>query len=195
LFCFELFLSGVDLKFGGAMASSSNDPERTPPEDDPKDFRLKEEVESEDKEEDHGSRPNTVIASIGVVTGLDKFKKSARIRTGSGVPHHTLAPRTSQSSQNPFHTLIHERQFQEVPKSRLPSGWDIDRSNNAGKGSSKSEEGWGNNSKSWDSLTDRFMNHIEHNSEMIRNLEYKIDDLTDLIEKLIKDYPLPPPKE
>jgi hypothetical protein len=82
-----------------------------------------------------------------------------------------------------------------VPKSRLPSGWDIDRSNNAGKGSSKSEERWGNNSKSWDSLADRFMNRIEHNSEMIRNLEYKIDDLTDLIEKLIKDYPPPPPKE
>jgi hypothetical protein len=177
------------------MASSSNDKERTPPEDDPKDFRVKEEVESEDEEEDHGSRPNTVIASIGVVTGLDKFNKSARIRTGGGVPHHTLAPRTSRSSQNPLHTLIHERQFQEVPKFRLPSGWDIDRSNNAGKGSSKSEEGWGNNSKSWDSLADRFMNRIEHNSEMIHNLEYKIDDLTDLIENLIKDYPPPPPKE
>jgi hypothetical protein len=39
------------------------------------------------------------------------------------------------------------------------------------------------------------MNRVEHNSEMIRNLEYKIDELKDLIEKLIKDYPLPPPKE
>jgi hypothetical protein len=76
----------------------------------------------------------------------------------------------------------------------LPSGWDIDRSNSAEKGSSKSEEGWGNNSKSWDSLADRFMNHIEYNSEMICNLSHKIDDLKDLIEKLIKDSP-PPPKE
>jgi hypothetical protein len=176
------------------MASSSNDKEKTPPEDDAKDFRLKEEVESEDEEEDHGSRPSTMIASIGVVTDRDKFKKSARIRTGGGVPRHTLAPRTSPSRQNPFHTLIHERQFQEVPKSRLPSNWDINRSNNAGTESSKSEEGWGNNSKSWDSHADRFMNRIEHNSDMIRNLEYKIDDLKDLIEKLIKDYP-PPPKE
>jgi hypothetical protein len=33
VFCFELFLSGVDLKFGEAMASSSNDKEKTPPED------------------------------------------------------------------------------------------------------------------------------------------------------------------
>jgi hypothetical protein len=74
----------------------------------------------------------------------------------------------------------------------LPSGWDIDRSNSAGKGSFKSEEGWGNNSKSWDSLADRFMNHIEHNSEMIRNLSHKIDDLKDLIEKLIKDSPALP---
>jgi hypothetical protein len=99
------------------MASSSNGKEKTPPKDDTIDFRLKEEVESEDEEEDQGSRPNTVIASIRVATDHDKFKKSARIRTGGGVPRHTLAHRTSPSSQNPFHTLIHEFQFQKVPKS------------------------------------------------------------------------------
>jgi hypothetical protein len=60
--------------------------------------------------------------------------------------------------------------------------------------SSKCEEGWGNNSKSWDSQSDMFMNRIEHNSEMIRNQTYKIDELKALIEKLIKDSP-PPPKE
>jgi hypothetical protein len=38
------------------------------------------------------------------------------------------------------------------------------------------------------------MSRTEHNSEMIRNLNHKIDDLKDLIEKLIKDYP-PPLKE
>jgi hypothetical protein len=38
------------------------------------------------------------------------------------------------------------------------------------------------------------MSRVEHNSEMIRNLSHKIDDLKDLIEKLIKDYP-PPLKE
>jgi hypothetical protein len=148
MFCFKLFLSGVDLQLGGAMASSSDDKEKTPPKGDTKDFWLKEEVESEDEEEDQSLRPSTVIASIGVVTDHDKFKKSARIKTGGCVPCRTLAPRTSPSSQNPFHTLIHEHQFQKVPKSRLPSGWDIDCSNNAGTESSKSEEGWGNNSKS-----------------------------------------------
>jgi hypothetical protein len=179
------------------MAPSSNDKEKTPPEDDHQDIQLKEEVESEAEEEEmeegQSSRPSTMIASIGVVTNHDKFKKSARIRTGGGVPRHILASRTSPSSNNPFHTLIHEHQIQKVPRSRLPSSWDIDRSNSAGKGSSKSEEGWGNNSKSWDSLADRFMSRIEHNSEMIRNLSHKIDDLKDLIEKLIKDSP--PPKE
>jgi hypothetical protein len=145
-------------------------------------------------EEDQSSCPSTMIASIGVVTSHDKFKKSARIRTGGGVPRHILAPRASSSGNNPFHTLIHEHQFQKVPRSRSPSGWDIDRSNSAGKESSKSEEGWGNNSKSWDSLADRFMSHVEHNSKIIHNLSHKIDDLKDLIEKLIKDYP-PPPKE
>jgi hypothetical protein len=38
------------------------------------------------------------------------------------------------------------------------------------------------------------MSRIEDNSEMIHNLSYKIDDLRDFIEKLIKDSP-PPPKE
>jgi hypothetical protein len=39
------------------------------------------------------------------------------------------------------------------------------------------------------------MNRVEHNSKMIHNLSQKIDDLKDFIEKLIKDYPLPPPQE
>jgi hypothetical protein len=123
-----------------------------------------------------------------------KFKRSVQISTRGGVPRHTLAPQTSSSGNNPFHTLIHEHQFQQVPRSRLSSRWDIDRANSAGKESSKCVEGWGNNSKSWDSLPDMFMSRIEHNSEMIRNLTYKIDELRDLIEKLIKDSP-PPPKE
>jgi hypothetical protein len=146
------------------MASASNDKEKTPPEDDRQDPKLKEEVESEaeeeDIEEDQIPCPSTIISSIGVVTNHDKFKKSARIRTGGGVPRHSLAPMTSSSEKESF----------------------------------KREEGWGNNSKSWDSQSDMFMSHIEHNLEMIRNLTYKIDELKELIEKLIKDSP-PPPKE
>jgi hypothetical protein len=179
------------------MASTSNDKEKMPPEDDHQDPKLKEEVESEaeeeEMEEDQSPRPS-IVASIRVVTNHDKFKKSARIRTGGGVPCHSLAPRTSSSGNNPFHTLIHEHQFQRVPKEKLPSSWDIDRSNRAEKESSKHKEGWGNNSKSWDSQSDLFMSRIEHNSDMIRNLTYKIDELKALIEKLIKDSP-PPPKE
>jgi hypothetical protein len=180
------------------MASASDDKGKKPPEEDHQDPQLKEEVESEaeeeEMEEDQNSRPSTMIASIGVVTSHDKFKKSACIRTGGGVPRHSLAPRTSSSGNNPFHTLIHEHQFQRVPKARLPSSWDIDRSNHAEKESSKSEEGWENNSKSWDSQTDMFMSQIEHNSDMIHNRTYKIYELKELIEKLIKDSP-PPPKE
>jgi hypothetical protein len=175
------------------MAPSSDNKGKRPREEDHQDLQLKEEVQSEgeeeEMEEDQSSYPSTMIASIGVVTSHDKFKKSARIRTGGGVPCHILAPRTSPSGNNPFHTLIHEHQIQKVSRSRFPSGWDIDRSNSAGKGSSKCEEGWGNNFKSWDSLADRFMSRIEHNSEMIRNLSHKIDDLKDLIEKLIKVSP------
>jgi hypothetical protein len=180
------------------MDSSSNNKEKVLSEHDRQDLEPKEDVESEAKkeeiEEEQRSFPRTIIASIGVVTNPSKFKRSSWMSTGGGVPRHTLAPRTSPSSNNHFHALIHEHQFQKVPRSRLPSGWDIDRSNNAGKESTKSEEGWENNSKSWDSQADRFMSRIEHKSEMIRNLSYKIDDLRDLIEKLIKDSP-PLPKE
>jgi hypothetical protein len=134
------------------MASANNDKEKTPSEDDHQDPKLKEEVESEAEEEeieeDQRSCPHAVIASIGVVTNPNKFKKSARISTRGGVPRHPLAPRTSSSGNNPFHTLIHEHQFQTVPKAKLPSSWDIDRSNSAEKESFKCEEDWGNNSKS-----------------------------------------------
>jgi hypothetical protein len=99
------------------MASLSGDKEKAPPEDDHQDLQPKEEVESEVDEEDQSSCPSTMIASIGVVTSHDKFKKSACIRTRGGVLHHTLAPRTSPSGSNPFHTLIHEHQFQKVPRS------------------------------------------------------------------------------
>jgi hypothetical protein len=180
------------------MASTINDKEKKPLEDDHQDPNLKEEVESEAEEEeieeDQRPCPHTVVASIGVVTRSNKFKKSARISTGGGVPRHPLAPKTSSSGNNPFHTLIHEHEFQRVPKAKLPSSWDIDRSNNVEKESFKREEEWENNSKSWDSQSDMFMNRIEHNSETIHNLTYKIDELKELIEKLIKDSP-PPPKE
>jgi hypothetical protein len=103
------------------MAPSSDDKGKRPREDDHQDLQLKEEVESEaeeeEMEEDESSRPSTMIASIGVVTSHDKFKKSAHIRTRGGVPRHILAPRTSPSGNNPFHTLIHEHQIQKVPRS------------------------------------------------------------------------------
>jgi hypothetical protein len=180
------------------MASASNNKEKTPSEDDHQDPKLKEEVESEAEEEEieeeQRSCTHSVVASIGVVTNPSKFKRSTQVSTRGGVPRHTLAPWTSSLGNNPFHTLIHEHQFQQVPRSRLPSRWDTDCSNSAGKESSKCEEGWGNNSKSWDSPPDMFMSRIEHNSEMIHNLSYKIDELRNLIEKLIKDS-TPPPKE
>jgi hypothetical protein len=103
------------------MAPSSDDKGKKPMEEDHQDLQLKEEVESEaeeeEMEEDQSSCPSTMIASIGVVTSHNKFKKSACIRTREGVPHHILAPRTSPSGNNPFHTLIHEHQIQKVPRS------------------------------------------------------------------------------
>jgi hypothetical protein len=98
------------------MASANNDKENMPSEDDHQDPKLKEEVKSEAEEEEIEEEQRlctrSVVASIGVVTYPNKFKRSVWISTGGGVPHHTLAPRTSSSGNNPIHTLIHEHQFQ-----------------------------------------------------------------------------------
>ena len=57
-------------------------------------------------------------------------------------------------------------------------------------------EEWGNNSKSWDSPSDILLNRVEHNSEMIRNLTYEIEDLKELVRKLVEKNPSPSsPKE
>ena len=100
----------------------------------------------------------------------------------------------SLGTNNPFHTLIHKHQFERVPELEMPCGWNMDRSNNAGNDEDISEAEWGNNSKGWDSQSDNFMNRIEHNSELIRILTYKIDELKELVDKLIEVSP-PPPKE
>ncbi|KAK1684858.1 hypothetical protein QYE76_045706, partial [Lolium multiflorum] len=161
------------------------------------DKSIKEEVkeDEEEVEEVPQERPRTTVASIGVVSNSCNTKKSARIRTGGGLPRHYLAPRTSSPGiHHPFRNLIYNNQIERTPKAALPSNWDIDRSNNAGR-TEPEAEGWGNNSKSWDSSSDRLLNRVEHNSEMIRNLIYRIDELQELIEKLVRNSSPPSPKE
>jgi hypothetical protein len=169
----------------------SNDNESKEGVEDIMDQRIEEEVKSEtddEVEEDSTPRPRATIASIGVTA--NPFNHVKNLNMGGEASRHAFAPKTlASNSSNPFHTLIHKYQFERVPEMELPTCWDIDRSNNAGKESPKSSEKWGNNSKSWDSPSDQFMNRIEHNSEMIRILTYKIYELKDLVEKLIRASP------
>ncbi|KAK1685007.1 hypothetical protein QYE76_045855 [Lolium multiflorum] len=158
------------------------------------DKSVKEEDE-EEVEEDSRAYPRATIASIEVVDNPFSAKRSARIRTGGRVPRHYLAPKTSSSgTYHPFRNLIYNSQVERIPKAALPRNWDIDRSNTAGRMKPEVEE-WGNNSKSWDSPSDILLNRVEHNSEMIRNLMYKIDELQELVENLVKNSSPPPPKE
>ncbi|KAK1613699.1 hypothetical protein QYE76_019216, partial [Lolium multiflorum] len=155
------------------------------------DESVKEEDE-EEVEEDSRAHPRATIASIRVVENPFSAKRSARIRTGGKVPRHYLAPKTSSpGTYNPFRNLIYNSQIERTPKAALPSNWDIDRSNTAGRMKPEAEE-WGNNSKSWDSPSDILLNRVEHNSEMIHNLMYKIDELQELVEKLVKNSSPPP---
>ena len=177
------------------MVSNNNNKGKGPLEEDVQDPELKEEVESEDEgevEEDPRVYPRATVASIGVVANPFNPKRGARMSTGGKVPRRFLAPRTSSPGiNNPFHTLIHKSQIERIPEAELPSSWDMGRSNNAGKMKPEAEE-WGNNSKSWDSPSDMLFNRVEHNSELIRNLTYEIDELKELVKKLIKNSPSPP---
>ncbi|KAK1611628.1 hypothetical protein QYE76_035301 [Lolium multiflorum] len=185
------------IKFRSTMVSKNKGKEF--PDEDDRDLGWKEEdkdVKEEDEEEvkeDSRAHPRATIASIKVVDNPFSANKSARIRTGGGVPRHYLAPKTSLSGiHHPFHNLIFNNQIEGTPKAALPSQWDIDRSNTAGEKEPEAEE-WGNNSKSWDSPSDRLLNRVEHNSEMIRNLIYRIDELQELIEKLVRNSSPPSP--
>ncbi|KAK1683917.1 hypothetical protein QYE76_044765 [Lolium multiflorum] len=177
----------------------SNNKDKGPLEEDIQDPELKEEDASEDEEEVEEAprvHQRATIASIGVISNPSNTKRSARIATGGAVPRHYLAPRTSSpGNYSPFRNLIYDRQTERTPKVVLPSGWDIDRSNIAGEMKSEAE-GWGNNSRSWDSPPDMIMSRVEHNSELIRNLTYEIEDLKELVKKLVEKNPSPsPPKE
>ena len=175
----------------------SHNKDKEPSEEGIQDPELKEEVkeDEEEVEEVPQVRPRTTIASIGVVSNPFNAKKSARISTGGGVPRHYLAPKTSSSgTYHPFRNLIYNNQIERTPKAALPSNWDIDRSNTAGR-TKPEAEGWGNNSKNWDSPSDILLNRVEHNSEMVRNLMYKIDELQELVEKLVRNSSPPPPEE
>ncbi|KAK1629767.1 hypothetical protein QYE76_004082 [Lolium multiflorum] len=171
----------------GTMVSNNKD--KGPLEEDIQDPELKEEDASEDEEEVEEAprvHQRATIASIGVISNPSNTKRSARIATGGAVPRHYLAPRTSSpGNYSPFRNLIYDRQTERTPKVVLPSGWDIDRSNIAGEMKSEAE-GWGNNSRSWDSPPDMIMSRVEHNSELIRNLTYEIEDLKELVKKLVE---------
>jgi hypothetical protein len=105
------------------MASTNNNKEKTPSEDDHQNPKLEEEVESEAKEEieeDQHPCPRAVIASIGVVTNPNKFKKGAQICTGGNVPRHLLAPRTSSSVQRKKAPSV-KKSGETIPRARIRS--------------------------------------------------------------------------
>ena len=122
------------------MVGSSN-PEKEGSREDLEDHDAEEEEKTEaavEEEETPSPTPNITIASIGVLSNKPRTKQGARMSTSGKIPRRSLAPKTFPSStKRPFHTLIHKYPFEKVPPSELPSSWDMDRSNHAGKRDSK----------------------------------------------------------
>lgn len=176
---------------------SAKDKGKEPMEEDPQGPGQEEEIKSEEEEEaKQGQHPHTgtTIASIGVLTKPARIRRTAWMSTGGKPLRHCLAPRSlPPCTKNPFHTLIHAHQYQNMPKGKLPSNWDLPRSSHAGKEDFKEEE-WGKNRNIWNSQPDMIMSCIEQNSQLIRKLTFEIEDLGKLIKELIKRIP-PPPKE
>ncbi|KAK1649704.1 hypothetical protein QYE76_067509 [Lolium multiflorum] len=85
--------------------------------------------------------------------------------------------------------------FSANKSARIRTGGAVPRHYLAPKREGAEAEEWGNNSKSWDSPSDRLLNRVEHNSEMIRNLIYRIDELQEIIEKLVRNSSPPSSKE
>ncbi len=128
---------------------SAKDKGKEPMEEDPQDPGKEKEIKSKGEEE-QGQCPHTgtTIASIGVLANPTKIKRTAWMSTGGKPPRHCLAPQSlPPHTKNPFHTLIHEHQFHNMPKEKLPSNWDMPCSNHAGKEDFKEEE-WEKNRKS-----------------------------------------------
>jgi hypothetical protein len=103
------------------MASANNDKEKMPSEDDHQDPKLKEEVESESEEEEIEEEPRSCTRSV--VASIGVVMNPNKFKRSAWISTRGGVPR---------HTLA----------PRTSSSW---------KESSKCEEGWGNNSKSWDS--------------------------------------------
>lgn len=141
-FCFDMFLSGNLLKFR-APWSPPTTKARSPRKTILANPRRKETLigYEGDMEEDKKPDTRTTVTSIGVVAKPTKLKWIARMSTGGKPSCHTLSPLSpSPSTKKPFHTLIHERRYQHVPKGNLPSMWDMLRSNHVGEEHTKKEE-------------------------------------------------------
>src|SRR3954471_5874550 len=119
---------------------SANDKGKNPEEDDPQNPKEEEILVGDEEDMEEGKHPDTraTVASIGVVANPIKLRRTTQMSTGGKPPRNCLTPRSLPThAKNPFHSLIHEQQFQKFPKGKFPSSWDMPRSNHVGKEHSK----------------------------------------------------------
>lgn len=94
----------------------------------------KPEAAEEEIEDDPHEYPMATIARIDVVPNPPSLRHTTRISTGGKAPHHNLAAKSPYpNTRNSFDNLMHSHQLENCPKELLPTSWDLDRSNSAGK--------------------------------------------------------------
>ena len=151
--------------------------------------------DGEEFEEDQRQYPYTTIARIEVTKNPPVLGKKGELQSANKSPHGAGRSSFSQT-RNPFHTLIHSHQFENIPLGKLPSAWDIDHTH-AGSGSFEAvnNDGWGGAPDDWNSPMGLLMNRVEGNTEMICNLGYQLEELKETIERLIRIIAPSPPRE
>ena len=91
-------------------------------------FKDTSDDDGEKFEEDQRQYPYAIVARIGVTKNPSIFEKREWLQKADNDPRRNSAGRSPFSrTRNPFHTLIHNHQLENIPFGELPSAWDIDR--------------------------------------------------------------------
>jgi hypothetical protein len=128
----------------------------------------------EDEEEPHRDR----------YVGEGSAPKCKKLKMHS---HNLPIQFPSMLSTNHFHNLSHNREVQNIPRAHVPSGWDIQRDTGS---NAERKDLWGTSNY-------EILQAQQHTSMLVQTLINQINQLTEMVVKLIQacDKKPPPPSK